>query len=86
MSPSIPPTPKDPVTDDSAIIVADLGSRRGKSIRRLKEGKGRLLDDSAKLLQQLKVDGVVTEGAQAIVVVVKEKRRRGLLSMMNLKG
>jgi hypothetical protein len=86
MSPSLPPSPKDPVTDETAIVVADLGSRRAKSIRRLKQGNGRLLDDSEKLMQQLKVDGVVTEGAVPIIVVVKEKRRRGLLSMMKLKG
>jgi len=59
----------------SATVVADLGSRSKKSIKKLRQGDGRLLEDVHKLVNQLKADHTVAEGAQAVIVVVKEKRR-----------
>jgi hypothetical protein len=59
----------------AATVVADLGSRSKKSIKRLRQGDGRLLEDVHKLVGQLKADHTVGESAQAVIVVVKEKRR-----------
>ena len=55
--------------------VADLGSRSRKSIKKLLEGDGRLLEDVNSLLELLKTESVVTGPTRAVVVVVKEKRR-----------
>jgi hypothetical protein len=59
----------------SAAVVADLGSRSKKSIKKLRQGDGRLLEDVHKLVNQLKADHTVGDNAQAVIVVVKEKRR-----------
>ncbi len=59
----------------SATVVADLGSRSKKSIKKLRQGDGRLLEDVHKLVNQLKADHTVADNAQAVIVVVKEKRR-----------
>ncbi len=62
--------------DQSATVVADLGSRSKKAIKKLREGNGRLLEDVHELVNQLKADHTVADSAQAVIVVVKEKRRR----------
>ena len=60
----------------SATVVVDLGSRSRKAIKKLRQGDGRLLEDAHKLINQLKADHTVADSAQAVIVVVKEKRRR----------
>jgi gas vesicle protein len=65
---------------EAATVVADLGSRSKKSIRKLRQGGGRLQQDVQNLMNQLKADSVVTEASQAVIVVVKEKRRRRMFS------
>lgn len=54
-------------------IVVDLGKHKKKQIKRLRKGKGGLMDDVGELLTELKQNGVVDEGAQPIIVVVREK-------------
>jgi hypothetical protein len=66
---------------ESATVVADLGSRSKKSLRKLRQGTGRLHGDVQNLMNQLKADSVVTEASQAVVVVVREKRRRKMFSL-----
>lgn len=68
------PGPKSSGQGQSAAVVADLGSRSKKSIKKLRQGDGRLLEDVQKLMNQLKADHTVTDGAQAVIVVVKERR------------
>jgi hypothetical protein len=55
--------------------VADIGSRSKKSIVKLRNGDGRLLEDVNALLDVLKAEAIVRGPARAVVVVVKEKRR-----------
>ena len=63
----------------SSPVVADLGSRRRKDIRKLRRGEGPLLEDAQKLVAQLQADKAITEGAQAVILVVKERRRRAMI-------
>jgi hypothetical protein len=57
-------------------VVADLGRRRRKEIKDLRKGKGALLDDARKLIEQLQADRAIAGGAQPVIVIVKERRRR----------
>jgi Family of unknown function (DUF6200) len=55
-------------------VVADLGRRSRKVIKKLRKGGGPLLDDVENLMAQLRADKAVPEGAQPVIVVVKERQ------------
>jgi hypothetical protein len=57
-------------------VVADLGRRSRKAIKALRKGEGPLLQDAENLLAQLRADKAVAGGAQPVIVIVKERRRR----------
>ena len=56
-------------------IVADLGRRGRKAIKKLRKGEGPLLDDAQKVIEQLRADRTISGGAQPVIVIVKERRR-----------
>jgi hypothetical protein len=66
---------KPPSTGPSP-VVADLGQRRRKEIKQLRKGQGPLLDDAQKVVEQLQADHAIAAGAQPVIVIVKERRRR----------
>jgi hypothetical protein len=57
-------------------IVADLGRRGRKAIKKLRKGQGPLLDDAQKVIEQLRADHTIVDGAQPVIVIVKERRCR----------
>jgi hypothetical protein len=57
-------------------VVADLGRRGRKAIKKLRKGEGPLLEDAEKLVQQLQTDRAIKGRAQPVIVIVKERRRR----------
>jgi len=57
-------------------VVADLGRRGRKAIKQLCKGEGPLLQDAETLLAQLREDKAIAGGAQPVIVIVKERRRR----------
>jgi hypothetical protein len=60
-------------------IVLDLGKKKRKAIRRLRKGKGRLMEQILDTHAQLSSSGVCEPSAQPVVVVVRQKpKRRGL--------
>jgi hypothetical protein len=75
MSDAKAPTPKAPAGGPSP-VVADLGPRSRKQIKRLRKGEGPLLEDAQKLVAQLQTDRAITGGAQPVILIVKERRRR----------
>jgi hypothetical protein len=60
-------------TTTKAPILIDLGRKSRKKIKKLKKGEGALMDDLSATIEQLKLDGVVSEGAQVIVAIVERK-------------
>ena len=63
-------------------IIIDLGKKKRKLVRRLRKGRGELMDDVEDCVQELLTAGAIKEGAQPVIMVVREKaasRRRGLL-------
>ncbi len=60
-----------------APIIIDLGKQKRKRVKKLRKGKpGRLLDEVQDCVQELKANGTITESAQPVVIVVREKRKR----------
>ncbi len=72
----------------SNTIVLDMGSKTRKQIRKLRKGKsGRLMNRVEEAISHLRENGALTEGAQPIVIVVKQKaRRRGGRRMAKMWG
>jgi hypothetical protein len=79
MSDAKPPAsgPAKPGAAGPGPVVADLGSRSRKSIKKLRRGRGPLLEDAQKLIQQLQAEAGVAAGAQPVIVIVKERRKCG---------
>ena len=70
-----------PPADEKPIVVVDLGRRKKKQIKRLRNGHGRLMDRVADTVDQLKADEAIESDAQIVVVVVRQDdKRKGLFS------
>ena len=57
-------------------VVVDLGKHRRKQIKRLRRGEGKLLGEVAGAVEELRASGTIAADAQAVVFVVRERRRR----------
>jgi hypothetical protein len=61
----------------SAPVIVDLGKKPRKQIKQLREGRGKLLDEVIGVLAEMKTDGSISALAQPVVVVVRQKPRKG---------
>lgn len=66
----------------NAPVLIDLGKKRRKNVKKLRKGRGKLMDDIGQVIAELKSEGTVAEGAQVVVVVVREKDRRRRLGLL----
>ncbi len=57
-------------------IIVDLGRKSGKLIKRLRRGKGKLIDEVNHSLNELRTAGAITGTVQPVIVVIKEKATR----------
>lgn len=73
------PATKEATVDETAVaepIIIDLGKQKKKRIKRLRQGYGRLAEDVAEAVEELKASGVVEGAAQPVIVVVREKKKK----------
>ena len=56
----------------SNVIVVDLGKKKRKQVKRLRKGKGKLMDKVNEVVAALRQDGTSSPG-DTIVVVVEQK-------------
>lgn len=56
-------------------IVIDLGKRKRKDVKKLVKGKGILLDKIGDCVNELKSAKEISQNAQVVVVLVKEKQK-----------
>jgi hypothetical protein len=54
----------------------DLGKHPRKAIKRLREGRGKLLDEVASCIEELRTAGTMDAGAQPVVIIVRQRRRK----------
>lgn len=71
------------VAEHDAPIILDLGSKSRKQIRRLRKGRGKLMDRVNNVVEELKTNGNISATAQPIIVVVKQRKDDGILGMFN---
>ncbi|WP_342374841.1 hypothetical protein NVS55_26390 [Myxococcus stipitatus] len=57
-------------------VFLDLGKKSAKAVKKLRKGKGRLLDDVRETLQDLQTSGRVAANAQPVIVIVRAKPKR----------
>ena len=60
-------------------IILDLGKKKRKSIKALRNGKGKLLGEVMDAVEELRTLGTISKDAQPVVVIVREKTETGIL-------
>lgn len=65
--------------DENAPVVIDLGKKSRKQVRRLRKGKGRLMDKVSEVVAELRADGSIAASAQPVIVVVRQRRKKSAL-------
>jgi hypothetical protein len=55
--------------------VVDLGKQRRRRIKQLRRGAGKLMDEVSRTVDELRASGAIAADAQAVVFVVRQKRR-----------
>ena len=63
-------------------IVLDLGKHKRKSVKRLRNGKGKLVDEAMESIEELQRVGTIPQSAQPIIIVVREKSKSNRLFPM----
>jgi hypothetical protein len=69
-------------TAHDAPVILDLGQRSKKQVKRLRHGEGKLMDRISIVMEELKKNGTISQSAQPIVLVVREKREKGLAALL----
>lgn len=64
-------------TSAKAPVIVDLGKKRRKLVKKLRNGSGKLMDEVNGTLLELKNAGTISASAQPVIVIVREKRREG---------
>ena len=64
------------VAQDNNTIILDLGSASKDDITDLRYGEGKLFKKIAKVIEQLKQSGDISEDAQPVIAIVKKKSER----------
>jgi hypothetical protein len=83
-APAISDTPARAATETAPPVVLELGKQRRKRIKELRRGQGKLMDEVLASIEELRTAGALGADAQAVVVVVREKKRklRGLNGLL----
>ena len=70
-------TPGSTHTGNSGPVIIDLGKKKRSQVRKLRKGRGKLVDRVNELVADLHNNGTMTSKGQPVIVVVQPKRRRG---------
>jgi hypothetical protein len=65
--------------ESSLPLIVDLGKHSRKDVKKLRDGRGKLLGEVAACVDELKNAGKLPANAQPIVIIVREKRRKAAL-------
>ena len=65
-----------------APVILDLGQRSKKLVKRLRRGEGKLMARIGIVVEELKKNGTIAPTAQPVVLVVREKRVKGLSALL----
>lgn len=73
-------------TSTSGTIVLDIGRKRPKQIKQLRKGKGKLVEEVNGCIEELKTNGTISELAQPVIVIVRERRKPGSWMLPGIRG
>jgi hypothetical protein len=73
-------------TAASGTIVLDIGRKRPKQIKQLRKGKGKLVEEVNGCIEELKTNGTISELAQPVIVIVRERRKPGSWMLPGIRG
>lgn len=71
----------DLTAEKDAPIILDLGKKSRKQIRRLRKGRGKLMDRVASVIDELKADGSIKDSAQPVIIVIRQRAKTGLFGI-----
>jgi hypothetical protein len=57
-----------------APVVIDLGRKRKKRVKQLREGRGKIMDQVSSIVSELRANGTIGASAQPLIIVVREKQ------------
>ncbi len=66
-----------PVQEPREPVIIDLGRHKRKRVRRLRRGRGRLMGRVLDAVEDLGEDGAIDPNANTVIVIVRQKRRKG---------
>ncbi len=66
---------KEEQVETAPAVVVDLGKKSRKKVKKLRKGKGPLLEDVDDAIAQLRSDGSIGEDAVPVIVVVRQKEK-----------
>lgn len=66
-------------TASTAPLIVDLGKHGRKDIKRLREGRGKLITEVTGCIDELKAAGKIAAQAQPVVIIVRQRRRKNAL-------
>jgi hypothetical protein len=69
------PTAKADEAPDETTFVLDLGKKSRKSVKKLRKGRGKLMDRVQDTIEQLRADSELGASADVVIVIVKQKSR-----------
>jgi len=69
-------------SDRPSPIILDLGKHKRKSVKQLRNGKGKLLDEAMDSVEELRRVGTIPMSAQPVFVIVREKKKSNMFPMM----
>jgi uncharacterized protein DUF6200 len=59
-------------------LIVDLGKKSRKNVKRLRDGKGKLMNEVQGVLSELRANGKLSSDAQPVLIIVRQRpRRRG---------
>lgn len=68
---------EDGAAPEAAPIIVDIGKGSRKDVRKLRKGSaGKLMRRLDETVEHLRESGAMAEGAQVVVLVVRQRRRR----------
>lgn len=75
---TVPAETKTTPAEHDAPIVLDLGKKSRKQIRRLRKGRGNLMDRVTDVIADLKAEGTIDAAAQPVIIVVRQRAKKSI--------
>jgi hypothetical protein len=74
--------PQEPQGDRQAPIILDLGKKKRKSVKQLRNGKGKLLAEALDSIEELQRVGTIPKSAQPVILIVRERPKSNMFSIL----